>query len=52
MEKLIAMGTWRSSGDASSMWSMTATYIKGAARAVLEILKGYSSGHKRGLVVE
>nr|XP_009622318.1 uncharacterized protein LOC104113751 [Nicotiana tomentosiformis] len=40
------MGAWRSSGDASSMWTTTTNYIREAAREVLGISKGYSGGHK------
>ncbi|XP_070048906.1 uncharacterized protein [Nicotiana tomentosiformis] len=45
-EKLLAMGAWRSSGDASYMWSMTANYSREAAREVLGVSKGFSGGHK------
>ncbi|XP_075104548.1 uncharacterized protein LOC142178594 [Nicotiana tabacum] len=41
------MGAWRSSGDASSMWTKTTNYIREAFREVLGISKGYSGGHKR-----
>ncbi|XP_075096368.1 uncharacterized protein LOC142174467 [Nicotiana tabacum] len=40
------MEAWRSSGDASSMWTTTANCIKEAAREVLGVTKGYSGGHK------
>ncbi|XP_018630918.2 uncharacterized protein [Nicotiana tomentosiformis] len=33
-EKLLAMGAWRNSGDASSMWTTTANCIREAAREV------------------
>ncbi|XP_070046810.1 uncharacterized protein [Nicotiana tomentosiformis] len=44
--KLVTMVAWRSSGDASAMWTMTAQRIREAAREVLGVSKGYSSGHK------
>ncbi|XP_009627266.2 uncharacterized protein [Nicotiana tomentosiformis] len=40
------MGAWRSSGDASAMWTTTAQYIREATREVLGASKGYSGGHK------
>ncbi|XP_070005726.1 uncharacterized protein [Nicotiana sylvestris] len=40
------MGAWRSSGDASIMWSTTVDYIRKAAREVLGVSSGYSGGHK------
>ncbi|XP_075080425.1 uncharacterized protein LOC142165934 [Nicotiana tabacum] len=40
------MGAWRSSGDASAMWTMTTQCIRKATREVLGISNGYSSGHK------
>ncbi|XP_019244490.1 PREDICTED: uncharacterized protein LOC109224364 [Nicotiana attenuata] len=46
-EKLLTMGAWRSSGDASCMWSMTTNCIREAAREVLGASKGFSVGHKR-----
>ncbi|XP_016515439.1 uncharacterized protein LOC107832146 [Nicotiana tabacum] len=49
-EKLLAMRAQRSSGDASSMWTMTTNCIRKAVREVLGVSKGYSGG--RGLVVE
>ncbi|XP_070044882.1 uncharacterized protein LOC142172416 [Nicotiana tabacum] len=45
-KKLLAMGAWRSSGDASCMWSMTTNCIREAAREVLGVSKGFSGGHK------
>ncbi|XP_075091463.1 uncharacterized protein LOC142171675 [Nicotiana tabacum] len=45
-EKLLALGAWRSSGDASSMCTMTANCIREAVREVLGVSKGYSGGHK------
>ncbi|XP_060202733.1 uncharacterized protein LOC132631151 [Lycium barbarum] len=45
-EQLRAMGAWRSSGDASSMWTTTAANIREAAREVLGVSKGYSDKHK------
>ncbi|XP_075078436.1 uncharacterized protein LOC107831112 [Nicotiana tabacum] len=44
--KLVTMGAWRSSGDASAIRTMTAQCIRKDAREVLGISKGYSSGHK------
>ncbi|XP_070054014.1 uncharacterized protein [Nicotiana tomentosiformis] len=44
--KLLTMGVWRSSGDANTMWITTAQCIREAAREVLGVSKGYSSGHK------
>ncbi|XP_019240002.1 PREDICTED: uncharacterized protein LOC109219998 [Nicotiana attenuata] len=44
--KLVTMGAWRSSGDASAMWTMTAQCIREAAREVLGVSKGNSGGHK------
>lgn len=45
-EKLLAMGAWRSSGDASSMWNMMSNCIRKASREVLEVSKGYSRGNR------
>ncbi|XP_070049307.1 uncharacterized protein [Nicotiana tomentosiformis] len=44
--KMVTMGAWRSSGDASAMWTTTAQCIREAAREVLGVSKGYSGGHK------
>ncbi|XP_019261048.1 PREDICTED: uncharacterized protein LOC109239007 [Nicotiana attenuata] len=44
--RLSVVGAWRSSGDASVMWSTMADYIREAAREVLEVLKGFVGGHK------
>ncbi|XP_070040305.1 uncharacterized protein [Nicotiana tomentosiformis] len=44
--RLSAMGAWRSSGDASTMWSATSDYIREAAREVLGVSTGISCGHK------
>ncbi|XP_070055047.1 uncharacterized protein [Nicotiana tomentosiformis] len=44
--KLLTMGVWRSSGDASAMWTTTVQCIRVAAREVLGVSKGYSGGHK------
>ncbi|XP_070020352.1 uncharacterized protein LOC142180915 [Nicotiana tabacum] len=41
------MGAWRSSGDASSMWTTTVNSIREVAMEVLGVSKGYSGGHKR-----
>ncbi|XP_070013270.1 uncharacterized protein [Nicotiana sylvestris] len=43
---LSAMGAWRSSGDASTMWSTTANYVREAAREVLGVSKGFSGRHQ------
>ncbi|XP_070043029.1 uncharacterized protein [Nicotiana tomentosiformis] len=40
------MGAWRSSGDASTMWSATTDCIREAAREVLGVSTGVSGGHK------
>nr|XP_009803538.1 PREDICTED: uncharacterized protein LOC104248886 [Nicotiana sylvestris] len=40
------MGAWRTSGDASAMWTTTTQCIREAAREVLGVSKGCSSGHK------
>ncbi|XP_070019433.1 uncharacterized protein [Nicotiana sylvestris] len=40
------MGAWRSSGGASSRWSVTADCIREAAREVLGVATGISGGHK------
>ncbi|XP_075109155.1 uncharacterized protein LOC142180949 [Nicotiana tabacum] len=44
--RLSAMGAWRSSGDASTMWSMTANYVREAAREVLGVSKSFSGRHQ------
>ncbi|XP_075086239.1 uncharacterized protein LOC142168959 [Nicotiana tabacum] len=44
--RLSAMGSWRSSGDASAMWSTTANCVREAAKEVLGISKGYSGRHQ------
>ncbi|XP_009792076.2 uncharacterized protein [Nicotiana sylvestris] len=44
--KLLAMGAWRSSGDASCLWTTTMECIRVVAREVLGASKGFSSGHK------
>nr|XP_009769880.1 PREDICTED: uncharacterized protein LOC104220675 [Nicotiana sylvestris] len=44
--RLVAMGSWKSGGDASSMWTETADCIREATREVLGISKGYSGGHR------
>ncbi|XP_070008683.1 uncharacterized protein [Nicotiana sylvestris] len=41
------MGAWRSSGDVNTMWSTTAECIRKAAREVLGIFTGRTSGRKR-----
>ncbi|XP_075080684.1 uncharacterized protein LOC142166157 [Nicotiana tabacum] len=40
------MGAWRSSGDASTMWSTTANYVRKATREVLAISKSFSGRHQ------
>ncbi|XP_016506520.2 uncharacterized protein LOC107824285 [Nicotiana tabacum] len=40
------MRAWRSSGDASGMWTLTANCIREAARVVLGVSKGYFGGYK------
>ncbi|XP_070031069.1 uncharacterized protein [Nicotiana tomentosiformis] len=44
--RLLAMGAWRSSGDAGTMWTTMTNCIREAAREVLRVTKGYSGGHK------
>ncbi|XP_075088435.1 uncharacterized protein LOC142170427 [Nicotiana tabacum] len=44
--QLTVMGAWRSSGDANSMWSTTANYIREAVREMLGISMGVTSRHK------
>ncbi|XP_019265580.1 PREDICTED: uncharacterized protein LOC109243135 [Nicotiana attenuata] len=44
--RLSAMGAWRSSGDASTMWSATTDCIREAARVVLGVSTGVPGGHK------
>ncbi|XP_019259568.1 PREDICTED: uncharacterized protein LOC109237689 [Nicotiana attenuata] len=44
--RLSAMGAWRSSGDAKTMWSTTADCIRKAAREVLGMSSGRTGGHK------
>ncbi|XP_070013051.1 uncharacterized protein [Nicotiana sylvestris] len=41
------MRAWRSSGDANTIWSTTADYIRKATREVLRISSGRTGGHKR-----
>ncbi|XP_070014095.1 uncharacterized protein [Nicotiana sylvestris] len=43
--RLSTMGAWRSSGDANTMWSTTANYVRKAAREVLGVSKGFSGRH-------
>ncbi|XP_070041275.1 uncharacterized protein [Nicotiana tomentosiformis] len=47
--KLLTMGAWRSSGDASLIWTMMAQCIKEAAREVLGVSKGYYDGRNGDL---
>nr|XP_016469628.1 PREDICTED: uncharacterized protein LOC107791978 [Nicotiana tabacum] len=47
--KLLTMVAWRSSEDASLMWTMTAQCIKEAAREVLGVSKGYYGGRNGDL---
>ncbi|XP_070026579.1 uncharacterized protein [Nicotiana sylvestris] len=44
--RLFAMGAWRSSGDASTMWSTTMNYVREAVREVLGVSKGFSGRHQ------
>ncbi|XP_019263459.1 PREDICTED: uncharacterized protein LOC109241200 [Nicotiana attenuata] len=44
--RLLAMGAWKSSRDASAMWTATTNCIREAAREVLGVLKGYYGGHR------
>ncbi|XP_070009540.1 uncharacterized protein [Nicotiana sylvestris] len=44
--KLVTMGAWRCSGEASATLTMTAQCIRETARQVLGVSKGYSGGHK------
>ncbi|XP_075077164.1 uncharacterized protein LOC142163912 [Nicotiana tabacum] len=44
--RLLALGTLRSSGIASGMWTMIANCIREAVREVLGVLKGYSGSHR------
>nr|XP_009631907.1 uncharacterized protein LOC104121585 [Nicotiana tomentosiformis] len=44
--RFMAIGAWRSRGDASGMWIITANYIREATREVLGVSKGYSGGHR------
>ncbi|XP_070002468.1 uncharacterized protein [Nicotiana sylvestris] len=44
--RLLAMGSWKSSVDASTMWSTTIDCIREAAREVLWVSMGVSGGHK------
>ncbi|XP_019251384.1 PREDICTED: craniofacial development protein 2-like [Nicotiana attenuata] len=46
--RLSAMGAWRSSGDASTMWSTTANYMRQVAKEVLGISQGFSGRHQGG----
>ncbi|XP_070039290.1 uncharacterized protein [Nicotiana tomentosiformis] len=43
---LMVMGAWKSGRDASAMWTATVDFIREAARQVLGVSKGYSSGHR------
>ncbi|XP_070019761.1 uncharacterized protein [Nicotiana sylvestris] len=44
--KLLTMRAWKSSGNASSMWTTIMQCIREAPREVLGVSKGYSGGHK------
>ncbi|XP_070002611.1 uncharacterized protein [Nicotiana sylvestris] len=44
--RLAALGAWRSSGDASTMWSITADCIMEGTREVLGVSMGISDRHK------
>nr|XP_016452600.1 PREDICTED: uncharacterized protein LOC107777128 [Nicotiana tabacum] len=45
-DKLLALGAWRSSGDASSMWTATANCIREATRENLGVSRDSSGGRK------
>ncbi|XP_070025912.1 uncharacterized protein [Nicotiana sylvestris] len=45
-DKLMAMGAWKSSRDASGMWIATANCIREAAREILGVSKGLSGGRE------
>ncbi|XP_060182141.1 uncharacterized protein LOC132611785 [Lycium barbarum] len=45
-KRLRENGAWRSSGDASSMWTTTSANIREVAREVLGVSKGYSGRYK------
>ncbi|XP_019263366.1 PREDICTED: craniofacial development protein 2-like [Nicotiana attenuata] len=44
--RLLAMGAWKSSEDASAMWATTANCVREAAKEVLGISKGHSGRHQ------
>nr|XP_016434762.1 PREDICTED: uncharacterized protein LOC107761110 [Nicotiana tabacum] len=44
--RLTNMGSWKSGGDASAMWTTTVDCIREAAREVLGVSKGYYGGHR------
>ncbi|XP_075103649.1 uncharacterized protein LOC142178223 [Nicotiana tabacum] len=44
--RLMVMGAWRSSGDASEMWTATTDCIRKAAREMLGVSKGYYGRHQ------
>lgn len=48
----MAMGAWRSNGDATNMWDRTTSCIREAAREVLGGFEGQFWWSPRGLVVE
>ncbi|XP_070004136.1 uncharacterized protein [Nicotiana sylvestris] len=48
--RLSAMGAWRNSRDASTMWSTTANYVREAVREVLGVSKGFSGRHQGDIV--
>ena len=45
-EKLMSMGAWSSSGDASTMWDKTAKCIREVATEVLGVSRGKCGGHR------
>lgn len=45
-KKLIVIGSWKSSGHASSIWTTTANRIRKATIEVLRVSKGYSGDCK------
>lgn len=46
-EKLVVVGTWRSSGNANNMWTTAVSFIKEAGREVLGVTNIYAGGHKK-----
>ncbi|XP_075108838.1 uncharacterized protein LOC142180689 [Nicotiana tabacum] len=44
--RLFAMGAWKSSGDASTMWLTMANCVREVAREVLGVSKGFFGRHQ------